>query len=251
MTKDDYRRFVCIAAGENSEDEMQKYDSNKKVGKYLVYRFEDAEKIRQQYIDMYEKVLQSDNVSQADKNDVKELLEPIKNMSSDDFYYDLTLDYELDDETGDAYSTKNPSGHWSGFARGNSFSIPFALKDGTTSPRARKGDIDWEKMHYHDIEKYAATWEMVVEGRKPQNDAEKQMYEYMKNATGYFQKFGTKENYVTSCTAFWGYAFMSPETGWVELEPNVNQFEWMNGFYDRFIKPLPDDTILTIFECVR
>lgn len=251
MTKDDYRRFVCIAAGDNVEDEMQKYDSKKEVEKYLVYKYEDAEKIRQQYIDMYQKVLTSDSVSQSDKNDVKELLNSVISSEADDFYLDLTEDYELDQETGDAYSNKNPNGHWEQYARGASFSVPFVLKDGTTTNRAKKGDIDWSKMHRHGIETYTATWETVVEGRKPANEFEERLYKNMKNATAYFQKFGTKENYVTSCTAFWGYAFLSKETGWIELEPNINQFEWMNSFYDRFIVPLPDDTVLTIFECIR
>ena len=44
--------------------------------------------------------------------------------------------------------------------------------------------------------------EMVVEGSKPENETETLIYENMKNRTAYFQKFGTKENYVISSTAF-------------------------------------------------
>ena len=251
MTKEDYRRFVCVVAGDNADELMKKYDSKKEVDKYLVYRYEDAEKIRQQYINMYEKVVASDSVSQNDRADVMELLNNIKNVNSDDFYLDLTVDYELDQETGDAYSTKNPDGHWMEYGHGGSFSVPFVLKDGTTTYKAKKGDIDWPKMHHHGIETYTAVWETVVEGRKPANEFEEKLYNNMKNANGYFQKFGTKENYVASCTAFWGYAFLSEEKGWLELEPNMNQFAWMNGFYDNFIVPLPDDTMLTIFECLK
>jgi hypothetical protein len=251
MTKDDYRRFVCVVVGDNPDELMKEYDSKKNVDKYLVYRYEDAEKIRKQYIDMYERVVASENISQNDREDIKDMLDNIKNVSSDDFYLDLTLEYDLDEDTGDAYSTKNPNGRWSEYGRGGSFSLPLVLKDGTTTFSAKKGDVDWSKVHRHGVETYTAVWETVVEGRKPANEFEEKLYNNMKNANGYFQKFGTKENYVASCTAFWGYAFLSKDKGWLELEPNVNQFVWMNGFYDNFIAPLPDDATITIFECLK
>ena len=90
--------------------------------------------------------------------------------------------------------------------------------------------------------------EMVMEGSEPQNDNETQIYENMKARTAYFEKFGSKENYVLVNTAFWGYAFVS-ENGWIELEDDMDQFEWVKNFYIRFIEPLPDDTLLTIYEC--
>ena len=89
-----------------------------------------------------------------------------------------------------------------------------------------------------------------MEGKKPETDKEEKIYNNMKNRTGYFQKFGTKEKYVASCTAFWGYAFLD-KSGWKELEPDQDQFEWMISYWDRFIKPLPDDTLLTIYECTK
>jgi hypothetical protein len=30
----------------------------------------------------------------------------------------------------------------------------------------------------------------------------------------------------------------------------VTQFDWMSTYYDRFIKPLPEDMVLTIFEYI-
>ena len=73
----------------------------------------------------------------------------------------------------------------------------------------------------------------------------------MKNRTMYFSKFKTKENYVIHSTAFWGYAFLSEKTGWKELEEHMNQFDWVSHFYDNFIKPLDENTLLTIFECKK
>ena len=62
--------------------------------------------------------------------------------------------------------------------------------------------------------------------------------------------FETKDNYVMQSTAFWAYAFVD-ENKWTELDETTSQFEWVKNFYDRFIKPLDDNTLLTILECKK
>ena len=88
-----------------------------------------------------------------------------------------------------------------------------------------------------------------MENSLPNDEHEKTLFDNMKDKITYFKKFETKENYVTSNTAFWAYAFLSDIIGWVDAEEEENQFTWMSNFYDIFIKNLPDDTILTIYEC--
>ena len=105
-------------------------------------------------------------------------------------------------------------------------------------------------MHLHGGEIYSRAWEMVMEDSKPENDYEKQIYKNMKARTAYFEKFGTKENYIIVNTAFWGYAFVS-KNGWAELEDEMDQFVWVRNFYPLFIEPLSDDTLLTIYECQK
>ena len=90
-----------------------------------------------------------------------------------------------------------------------------------------------------------------MEGKEPKTEEDKIVYENMKNRKAYFEKYGDKKTYVISNTAFWGYAFLSEKEGWKELEPNVNQFIWVSQFFDRFIEPLDDNTLLTIYECVK
>lgn len=134
---------------------------------------------------------------------------------------------------------------------GKWFSTPFFTKTGDERFQAKKGDIDWGHMHLHGQAIYGTAWELVMDGREPVNETEKTIYESMKNRKEYFSKYETKENYVASFTMFWGYAFLSEETGWLELEDNMDQYVWVTNFYDLFIKNLPDDTLLTIYECVR
>ena len=92
---------------------------------------------------------------------------------------------------------------------------------------------------------------MVMDASAPDSEYEKTIYENMKDKRAYFEKFVTKENYVISNTAFWGYAFVSEKTGWMDADDAEDQFAWMSTFYDLYIKNLDDDTLLTIFECTK
>lgn len=249
MAIDQYNHFVAIVAGDNPEVLMSPYDKNIETEPRVVYKYVDAEKLRDQYIRVYKSITASKEIPEGPfKEDAKDKLEIIQSQSPYDFYFDLTEDYEKDEKTGDAITRENPDGKWSTYRMGKLFSIPFVLNDGTETFQARKGEINWELMHLHGGEIYERAWEMVMEGSEPVNDYERQIYDNMKARTTYFEKFGSKENYVLGNTAFWGYAFVS-KNGWLELEDDMDQFVWVRNFYETFIDPLPDDTLLTIYEC--
>ena len=251
MIKDDFRHFVVIVAGENPEGQMLPYDNQKQVEPYVVYKYADAPLLKEKYIQMYEALLNGDNLSAEEKREVQQEYEELKVESPSEIFFEITDGYDYDDKTGDAISTKNPQGKWSTFSIGKRFSVPFLTLEGSELYQAVKSDVKWDSMHLNGQDTYRRAWEMVMEGSKPENETENIIYENMKNRRTYFLKFGSKENYVISSIAFWGYAFLSPQTGWVELEDNVDQFTWVSQYYDRFIKPLPKDTLLTIFECTR
>ncbi len=252
MAIDQYNHFVALVAGDNPEVLMSPYDKNIKGEPRVVYKFEDAEKLRNHYIKIYTAMVESDAIPEGPfKEDAKDKLEVIKNQTPEDFFLDLTEDYDHDPETGDALTTENPKGRWTSYRLGKLFSVPFVLNDGTEAFQARKGDINWEVMHLHGGDIYRRAWEMVMEGSKPENEQEEQIYENRKARTAYFEKFGTKENYVLVNTAFWAYAFITQTGNWLELEEDMDQFVWVNRFYESFIDPLPDDTLLTIYECVK
>lgn len=253
MTEDDYKHFVCVVASDNPDLLMDEYDKNKNVEKQVVFKYKDADKIRKSYISEYEKILLNKEITKSEREYIELALDDIKDMSPEDFYYDLitTSNYEVDEDTGDAVYFSNKQGKLSYYQIGKLFSIPFLLKDGRETFQAKKKDIDWERIHMAGGDVYKRAWEMVMDGSKPTNDIEEQIFENMKDKTTYFQKFETKENYVTSNTAFWGYAFLSEKTGWIDADDCEDQFVWMSKFYDTFIKNLDDETILTIYECKK
>ena len=252
MTEDDYKHFVCIVAGDNPDELMKEFDKKKEVEPYLVYKYKDAHKIRKKYLDMYEGVLNNEELlKDYDEEGLREVIDDLRDMTDNEFYGQLVEGLKVDEVTGDAFSTANKDGKWTYYSIGKLFSIPFLTKDGRETFKAKKGEIDWDKIHLANQDVYRRAWEMVMEGSKPANGVEEQIYHNMYDKTTYFKKFETKENYVISNTAFWGYAFVSDTTGWVEAGDDVDQFTWMTNYYDTFIKNLPDDTLLTIFECKR
>lgn len=250
MKGEDYQHFVCIVAGDSPEMLMKEYDSNLKIKPYIVYKYKDAKKLKASYIKVYENALKEE-VNPGQIAYIKMTIQDISEMTDDEFYESIIGDgdYIIDEKIGDAYSDKNANGKWSSYNLGKLFSIPFLTNDGREVFQAVKKDINWEKIHLNGSAIYERAWEMVVDASAPKTDYEKVIYENMRDKLAYFQKFETKENYVISNTAFWGYAFLSEKTGWVDASDEADQFGWMSSFYDVFIKNLPEDTLLTIYEC--
>lgn len=252
LENEEFSYFVTIVAGENHKNIIEKYNENNEVEQYVKMKFDVNEltKLKNFYVEFHKKLaLESSNKEEKNYHIEKALL--YKTMQPLDFYYEINEDEDFDEETGDVLSVKNPNGKFTSCGIGLFMSVPFCLKDGTTSFSAKKKDIDWSKCHLAHQDVYAAAWDMVMGSKKPENEEEQIIYDNMKNREGYFLKFGTRENYIITSTAFWGYAFVSETNGWSEMEIDTNQFEWVNDFFGRFIEPLDEDTLLTIYECKR
>ena len=237
------RHFNVLVAGKNHAELMGAYDSRLVVPEYVAYEYKKAELYRKEYLDGLRAVIDKDPR-------IEEEIKEIESESIEDFYLDLTQNYDLDPETGNAICRNNPNGKYDSAHVARNFANPFILKDGTESFSAEVKDIDWEKM-VTDKTPYELAWDLVMGKKKPKGDYEKSIYENMKNRTAYFRTFGSKENYVTISTAFWCFAFVSEKGEWTELEPTCSQFDWVKNFYDRFVKKLKPSTLLTLYECSR
>lgn len=244
-----YDHFVVIVAGEDYNELLEKYDKNKYNEYRVIYKYEDAERIKDYYIRFQEEIIKDDSISLESKENALNDLKMVKEMDNDDFYFDFTSDFDYD-ENYNAISNENPNGKYSYYSIGKHFSIPFILKDNTTSFSAKKNEINWNKMFNYDRELYETTWDLVMNGKTPETEQEKTIYNNMKHRVNYFKDFGDKDTYVNSNTAFWSYAFLSEETGWVDME-NYEQFVWINNYYNTFIKNLPENIKLHIIECKK
>lgn len=245
----EYRHFTTIVIGENPEEIISKYDNNATVEKHVLFELSRAKEYYDFHIKTLESALKEDFLSDIERQLIEEDIEYYKSIDEFDFYLELTEDYDVEEVTGNVYTTKNNiNGKFDGYNLGKNFSLPLVLKNGDEQFSAYKEDVDWDKIHGNNKQTYISVWETVVEGRKPQNEDEEKVYNNMKNRTGYLDIFGSKENYVASNTAFWGYAYVD-ENGWYEVDGD--QFEWARNFYDRFIKPLPPTAKISVYECIR
>lgn len=244
---ENYSHFVTIVAGENPNELIEKYRDNENGELTLAYRYEDAKQIKETHTLLAKEYLKQ-AINEFEKMDLEDIIETLENQTIDEFWDDLSEGYEIDDKK-DLYTDTNPEAKFSSYNIGKNLSIPFILKDGTTTFQARKGDVDWNKMHLHDYDMYIRTWELAMEDEEPLNDIEQNIKKNMSNMKDYFMFFGDKETYASHCSAFWGYAFVDDSEWWRDLSFEKNQIDWVLNFYKDIIEPLPDNTLLTVFEC--
>lgn len=251
-------KFCVMCVGDNPMNIMSRYDRNRKVDEHVKYRFEDAGRFREAAVLTLEKMLENRGKFPSKGDDYFEImklrLENLKRMSDLDYYLEMTEGMNYD-ENNNALTNENEEGKWNkcDFIKlENSLYYPLELKDGTKSCSSINNNISWENMHMSrsNVRTYSVTWDMVVDGKKPENKIDETIFGVMNDKKDYLLGFGTKENYVKYSTAFWCNAFVD-ENGWhdVTTDSRGDHKDWILNFYDRFIKNLSPDDKVTILNC--
>lgn len=126
--------------------------------------------------------------------------------------------------------------------------------------QAKKGDVDWEGMRKgEEYDKACRFWELYIEGEEPKNEEEKNVIknEFYKKEF-YLNKYKTKEKYAKLSTEFSTFAVLEDgewhergEMGWWGCSSDTPEeaANWEEDFYNKWIKDLPDDTLITIVDC--
>lgn len=246
------RFFTVLVVGDNHNEMMESYSPNKKVDMYVKYKYLEAKN----YLNAMKKAMSAicndgrkSGLGKFQIDTIKERLAALEKMTPFEYYTSLTEGMYYDEE-GNAMTDENPNIKYSSCAIGNKFSVPFTLLNGETSYSARKGDIDWSKMHLDKQHVYERAWELAVEDAKPNDEGEEKVKKTMSSKKKYFSNFKSKEEYVAYSTAYWTYAIVD-ENGWSDVDTvcNGNINKWIAGFYDKYVKKLSDDVLLTIYEC--
>lgn len=250
---------TVLVIGDNHEEIIKKYSLDTKVDWYLKCRRNDAEKYRQKHLKLISDVLESKvlNITERQKEAYKELYLDIDEMDEFEYFEMYTQGCRYDEETSDAYTDENPDAHYKYEKCYNkrllqtgeeaNFSNPFHLLDGSKAYIAKFEDIDWNREHMFNTKIYEAAWEMIVEGREPQNDVEKTIYDNMSNRVGYFNNFSSKEEYVGYSCSFWTYG-VATEEKYEEVTYKVRDIEWVMDFYGKYIENIEGNPTLAIYE---
>jgi hypothetical protein len=186
---------------------------------------------------------------------------------------------------GEVYSTRNPHSKWDWYEVGGRYAGRLILKEGVEKesepnfswgwdantreevlrePRvdsARVGDLDWSKLHrtQKNYDEAIRFWEMKVEGAKPVTDEEKKQLEWDWYRDGYYQeRYGNKETYAKCISSFTAWAVVK-DGEWFEKgkmgmfassdETHDEAIDWEMNMFDRFIKDLSPDTVITFVDC--
>ena len=251
MSEGETRVFTLMVVGDAPDEIIKKYDASATVEPYIKYYYKDISKYRKKSI----KIAQ-DLVDNSDKLELtpfmKEYFEDkVKSLRKlTDFEYYTTISVGCSfDKDGNAVTNENPNGKWETCRIGRNLCIPLKLKNGTEVLQAKAGDVDWTKMHMVNIDVYTAAWQLFHKEREPQTVQEKQIYENIKNQKRYFEGFDCEEDYVNYCCSYWCYAY-ADENGWQDADDHKN-YEWITTFYDKFVKDLKPDTMITLYECSK
>lgn len=250
MAETNSRFFSLMVVGNNPQEIVKKYSSTFKVQPYVKYKYLDAKKYQStaikaltSIIDNADKIGLTPQVKESLSNRLKNLTV----LSPFDYYRELT-DGMYYDENGNALSEENPDTKYNTCRIGRNFCTPLKLKDGSESYSALAKDIDWEAMNAIDKENYEMAWELVVDKREPTTEKEKTIYDAMNDKAAYFANFKTKEEYVMYNTVYWNYAY-ADENGWIDIDDVGDEKKWVTEFYDRFIRNLNPNDLVSLFEC--
>jgi hypothetical protein len=102
-------------------------------------------------------------------------------------------------------------------------------------------------------------WELIVEGAKPKNEDETNQVKWNWYKPEYYtERYKDKETYAKCNSSFsmWavvkdGVWYEKGQMGWWAMsnETHDEALDWEMNFYDRFIKDLPEDTLITVVDC--
>lgn len=262
MTSSKFRTLLVI--GDEHQKIASKYSLDTQVPPYVMYRFDDMEEIRKKAFKYYENLFNEavDGIEKGfyvkDHDDglvyLREKLRHIQETTDFEFYQEISKGCWYGDN-GNAWSTVNPEAHYQyekcydrriKIDQNDEapFSNPFILLDGTKAYSAKKCEIDWNMMHMANIELYRSAWQVCVEGREPADETEAQIKNSFENRKEYFSNFNNEEEYVNHNCAFWTYGVAYED----EYFSGEGVKGWTTGFYKRFIEPLSQEALLTIYE---
>lgn len=213
---------------------------------------------------------------------------PKKLVMTDEELYQESIKYCEPEElgpNGELLSTYNPDSKWDWYQVGGRYAGRIAVKDGveidepnfswgwdeetknklvsegTKTDYAYIKDIDFSKMHrteedYNDAIRY---WELIVEGAEPKNEDEENSVKFnWYKPEFYTERYKDKETYAKCRSSFSMWAVVKDGV-WYEKgkmgmfamsdETHDEALDWELNFFDRFIKDLPEDTLITVVDC--
>lgn len=230
-------KYTVLVAG---DVDLSKYDKNIPVEKYIAYKFSERSEIKkialQTYNELYKKITSDKNFQPALSGLLLMKLQDIEEMTDEEYFEEVTKGMEYD-ENGNAITNINPNGKYIDLFE-PSILTAMPLKD--VYFKCKVSELYPYKMNVIQQKKYEERWNDIMAG-----DYAPMVKENLIN------RYGDKETYLKVMTEPMFYnAFVSEETGWVE-QSDEDQIQWVINFRERFIKNLPEDTKLKVYNFIK
>lgn len=258
-----YRTVMVV--GNKPDELIKKYDLTTKVKPYVKLKRSDSQKAQKKHLKFIDSILTSKNITLTDsqREAYKNIYLDIKDMDDAEYFEYITNGCTYDEKTGDAISTVNPNAYYQyavnpqkrldATNEEHDFANPFILKplegeeEGEIiSYTAKKSEIDWKRMHMYNTDVYSRAWDLCVNDEEPKDEQEKTIKDNMGTHLDYFNNFDSKESYIAHSCSFWCYGYLD-KNGYKELDHTISDKEWVRTYYSRFVEPLKDDDILSIY----
>lgn len=255
---------ILLVVGDNHKEIAAKYsDTNgEKNKKEIIATSDEIAAEYEQHVLWVKDVIKNNKEGAELLEKYTQLLDNLNKVTPSEYYKELVPGCDIDDK-GNAYIMVNPSGCYSNERCGQEalektgsyggLSQPFITLDDEDTFVTTKGEVDWELIHMNpgNIEWCSAIWEMCMEGRKPENEDELRDYENMKNRLGYLSSFPNKESFVKHRTSFWCYGIADEDKCIMSnkvCKTPEDELAWISEFYNTYIKPMPDDTVIALYD---
>lgn len=243
--------FSVLVIGDDPDKQITKFDMNIDTSEpYILYSYDDINKLRVQRIKFYEG-LYSNADSTQDRLIIDRKIKELNLMSDIEYYSELGEFYGFD-ENNNIVSNENPNGKWITCDRGGKiFSDYIKNRNGVSVTSEIKRNIKWDLLHLNEFEvlKYKRTWELCVDKKEPYTEVDERILSNMSKYKDYFKRFKDQDDYIKQSCSFWCYAVVKDDV-WEDME-DKDQGEWISNFYNRYLKDLNENKLITIYECTK
>lgn len=243
--------YSVLVIGNNPNDLISEYDLNIDTEPYVLYKYNDMDKLRQNKILFYEELKKNTDTNKGLFETIDLTIKALSDMSDVEHFKESGKDYGFDGD-GNIISTENTKGKWYTCERGGKyFSEVLKNKKGEWVTSELMGNIDWSEMHRNKakVDMFNRTWDLCVNKLPIETDKDKTIYENMKDYVNYFKGFKGKSEYVNYSTSFFTNAVLN-NNEWLDMEYS-DSMDWVVNFYDRHILKIKKDETITIFQCAK
>ncbi len=266
--------FTVLVIGDKPEKQLAPYNEEIEVPEYKEELVSEEEK--KSFLDVYTIFDEKRDYAKLSKEQAKEN----KKLSFEELYKKYGEDWNGSEWRKDEnnqwakYSTYNPKSKWDYYSLGGRWNGFFKLKEEfrnegivgekrwdndfpemMTADQAKKGHLDFS-LDKKEYKKAIRFWEIVVEDSKLKEGEEEPFNEYKKRY--YTERYKDKKHYARIRASISTFAVIKDgkwyekgSMGWwgMSSETNEDAREWEDNFYDKWIKELPNDTLLSIYDC--